>query len=170
MQTAFESIDNIYNVTTFGLQDTFYQRYKKELQRPHLISLALSAVYGFTYGFSQSTIFFAYIIAFRFGAFQVTLDPDRVLYTEFENVYRVFGAIIFGALAIGAATAFAPNYSQAKQASGKVFAIIDRESLIDSSLQEGFEILDVRSLSYSFLIFLPFLSPSLSPPHTSRMS
>lgn len=164
MQTAFESIDNIYNVTTFGLQHTFYQRYKRQLQQPHSISLALSAVYGLTYGFSQSMIFFAYIIAFRFGAFQVTLDPDHVLYTDFQNVYRVFGAIIFGALAIGATTAFAPNYSQAKQAAGRVFAIIDRESLIDSSLQEGYEIPEVRGsrsshvpllTSTSFLLFCP---------------
>lgn len=162
LQTAFESIDNIYNVTTFGLQDTFYQRYKRELHRPHLISLALSIVYGITYGFSQSAILFAYIIAFRFGAFQVTLDPDHVLYTDFENVYRVFGAIIFGSLAIGAATAFAPNYSQAKQAAARVFAIIDRVSLIDSSLEEGYEILDVRFLPCPFLIFLPFFSHSLS--------
>ena len=110
------SVDNIQNVTVFGLQETFFQHLRTLLHKPHRLQLALSSLYGLTYGFSQSTIFFAYIIAFRFGAFQVTFDPGDVIFVEFENVYRVFAAIIFGALAIGAAAAFAPDYKLAKKA------------------------------------------------------
>ena len=63
---------------------------------------------------------FAYIIAFRFGAFQVTSDSGSVLFVDFEDVYRVFAAIIFGSISIGAAAAFAPDYNQAKEAAGIV--------------------------------------------------
>ncbi len=90
-----------------------------------------------TYGFSQAIIFFAYIITFRFGAFIVTLDDNHILYVEFQDIYRVFAAIIFGALAIGAAGSFAPDYAKAKLAARKVFAVLDRISLIDSYSPEG---------------------------------
>ena len=118
LQIVFESVDGIRNVAAFGLEPLFFHRVKTLVRRPYKIALALSGLHGFTYGFSQSIIFFAYIITFRFGAFLVTVDSDSILFTEFENVYRVFAAIIFGALAIGAATAFAPDYSQAKLAAG----------------------------------------------------
>ncbi len=90
-----------------------------------------------TYAFSQAIIFFAYIITFRFGAFLITLDDSHVLYVEFQDVYRVFAAIIFGALAIGAAGSFAPDYTKAKLAAKQVFAILDRRSQIDSYSPEG---------------------------------
>ena len=82
-------------------------------------------------------IFFAYIVAFRFGAFLVTLDEGHILYAEFEDVYRVFAAIIFGSIAIGASAAFAPDYVKAKQAAKEVFALMDREPLIDGSSEHG---------------------------------
>lgn len=76
-------------------------------------------------------------MAFRFGAFQVTLDPDSILHTEFQNVYRVFAALVFGALAIGAAGSFAPDYTKAKLAAQRVFALIDTKPSIDSYSTDG---------------------------------
>jgi len=45
---------------------------------------------------------------------------------------RVFGAVLFGAMAIGQASQFAPDYGKAKAAAAKIFALLDREPLIDS--------------------------------------
>ena len=55
----------------------------------------------------------------------------------------MFAAIIFGALAIGAGSAFIPDYARAKQAASKVFVILDRESKIESSLRDGYSIPEV---------------------------
>ena len=66
------------------------------------------------YGISQGYIYFRYVIAFRFGAFLVTLDEDHFLHVEFQDVFRVLFALLFGALAIEEASAFAPNYTKAK--------------------------------------------------------
>lgn len=104
------------------------------------------AVSGIAYGFSQSMIFIGYIIAFRFGAFQVTLDDTHLLHIEFQNVYRVFAALIFGGLAVGAASSFAPDYAKAKLAAQKVFHLLDsKPTFIDIFSEEGSKMVSVCS-------------------------
>jgi len=53
------------------------------------------------------------------------------------NFCRAFGAIIFGAMAVGQASQFAPDYGKAKAAAAKIFALLDREPLIDSYSTDG---------------------------------
>ena len=121
------SLQNIRTVTSFGLQPMFEQRLAKKalvkvlryvfhcllaaichfvitLQSLFLCCcrLCISFILAITYAYSQCINFFAYIIAIRFGAFQVTLDASSVVYVEFFDVYRVFAALIFGSLAVGA--------------------------------------------------------------------
>lgn len=109
-------------------------------------SLLLTVLTGFTYGFSQSAIFFSYIITFRFGAYLVTFPSGHTLNVSFEDVYRVFGAIIFGGVAVGAVSAFAPDYAKAILAAKKVFAIINREPLIDSYSEDGLEHVSLQKM------------------------
>ena len=100
-------------------------------------SVFYAFIYGVTYGISQSIILFVYIISFRFGAFLVTFPQGHVLYTEFQDIFRVFAAIIFSSLGIGAAASFAPDYNQAKRSAKIVFSIINREPAIDNYSEEG---------------------------------
>ena len=100
-------------------------------------SVFYSFIYGLTYGLSQSTILFVYIISFRFGAFLVTFPAGHVLFTEFQDIFRVFAAIIFASIGIGAAASFAPDYNQAKKSAKLVFSIINREPEIDNYSEEG---------------------------------
>ena len=116
------------------------------------LGLFLSFILGITYGYSQSITLFAYIIAFRFGAFQVTLDPSNVVYVEFFDVYRVFAALVFGSLAVGAVGTFAPDFDKAKIAAGHAFKIIDREPFIDAYSEDGYTPVSVRGFN---LIALP---------------
>ena len=51
--------------------------------------------------------------------------------------YRVFAAIIFGAMAMGQAAHFAPDYGKAQAASKRIFFLLDREPAIDSSSTDG---------------------------------
>ena len=94
-------------------------------------------VYGITYGFSQGIIFFLFAIIFRFGAFLTDLPTDHLLYEPFSDVFRVFFAIIFGAFAIGQASAFAPNYSKAKISANRIFFLLDRKPIIDNYSEDG---------------------------------
>ena len=111
------------------------------------LGLFLSFILGITYAYSQSITLFAYIIAFRFGAFQVTLDPSNVVYVEFFDVYRVFAALVFGSLAVGAVGTFAPDFDKAKVAAGHAFQIIDREPFIDAYSEDGYTPVSLRGFN-----------------------
>jgi hypothetical protein len=49
----------------------------------------------------------------------------------------VFSAILFGAMAAGQASSFAPDYGKAKIAAARLFALFDRVPPIDSSSEAG---------------------------------
>ena len=49
----------------------------------------------------------------------------------------MFIAIIFGSFGAGAASSFAPNYAKAKQSANRIFALLDREPVIDGYSEEG---------------------------------
>lgn len=50
---------------------------------------------------------------------------------------RVYNAIIFGALAIGQATQYAPDYGKAKQATARIFHLWDTQPTTDAYSTEG---------------------------------
>jgi len=52
-------------------------------------------------------------------------------------LYRVFSAIVFGGMALGQASSFAPDASKAKIAAGHIFALLDRVPAIDSESEDG---------------------------------
>ena len=67
----------------------------------------------------------------------MTFPTDHILYTPFENIFRVFAAIIFAAIGVGATASFAPDYNRAKKAAKLVFSVINREPMIDNLSDEG---------------------------------
>ena len=52
-------------------------------------------------------------------------------------ISRVIGAIAFGAMAVGQASSFAPDYGKAKSSATRIFALLDREPMIDNYCEEG---------------------------------
>lgn len=135
---AVDSIDNIRTVASLAIEDKFGTKYTEEVTRPYKSSIIIHPMsYGLTYSFSQATIYLMYAVVFRFGAFLVIQDPDSILFVEYQNVFRVFMAVIFGALSVGQASAFAPNYAKAKISANRIFAILDRNPLIDNYSTEG---------------------------------
>ena len=67
----------------------------------------------------------------------MTFPEDHLLFTEYQDVFRVFAAVIFASIGVGAAASFAPDYNQAKRSAKLVFSIINREPLIDNYSNEG---------------------------------
>ena len=78
-----------------------------------------------------------YGLVFRFGAYQVTRDSDHIAHLDFQDIFRVFMALIFGAFAVGQAGAFAPNYTKARLSANRIFFLLDRKPLIDGYSEEG---------------------------------
>ena len=100
-------------------------------------SLLNTIVYGLTYGFSQGIVFFGFVLTFGFGAFQVVQDRESVVYEEYSHILVALMAVIFGAQGVGQASSFAPNYAKAKQSANRIYALLDREPVIDGYSEDG---------------------------------
>lgn len=51
--------------------------------------------------------------------------------------YRVFSAVVFGAMALGQTSSFAPDYAKAKISAAHLFVLFDRVPSIDSYCEDG---------------------------------
>lgn len=58
-------------------------------------------------------------------------------FLEFFFSFRVFGAIVFGAMALGQSSAFAPDASKAKVSAAHIFYLLEQEPIIDPYSEEG---------------------------------
>ena len=99
----------------------------------HRYGLALTPVYGV----SQAILILGYIVAFRFGAFQVTLDTDNIFFSNFNDVLKVFSAIVFASVSIGLSSSLAPDYIAAKVSARKVLALLERKPNPDGFSEDG---------------------------------
>jgi len=159
------------------VEENFFQQYRNSVKKPYRSGLFNSVVYGLTYGFSNGLIYLMYGAVFRFGAFLIIQPSDSFLHVDFNNVFRVFFALVFGALTVGQAGAFAPNYAKARLSANRIFALLDRKPVIDGESEEGDKLekvsgeVAVRSVSFSYpsrpdVEVLHELSVSVKPGQT----
>uniref|UniRef100_A0AAR2JGQ3 ABC-type xenobiotic transporter n=1 Tax=Pygocentrus nattereri TaxID=42514 RepID=A0AAR2JGQ3_PYGNA len=89
-------------------------------------------VLGLTFSFSQAMIYFAYAGCFKFGSW---LIEQKLM--DFEAVFLVISAVMYGAMAVGEANSFTPNYAKAKISASHVLMLINRVPDIDNDSEEG---------------------------------
>lgn len=56
------------------------------------------------------------------------------------DIFRVFSAIVFGSMAMGESSAFAPDAGKAKKSASLIFKLLDREPKIDPYSEEGIKV------------------------------
>ncbi|XP_048246672.1 ATP-dependent translocase ABCB1-like isoform X4 [Haliotis rufescens] len=131
-KVAIESVENIRTVASLSREPTFYTLYQQKLTIPYNAALRKAHMVGISFGVSQAIVFFAHSAAFYFGAYLIKNGE-----ADYVDVFKVFGAIVFGAMAIGQASAFAPDAAKAKVSAQRIVFLLKSEPTIDSESTEG---------------------------------
>uniref|UniRef100_A0A4W3KD91 ATP-binding cassette sub-family B member 5 n=1 Tax=Callorhinchus milii TaxID=7868 RepID=A0A4W3KD91_CALMI len=127
-KVASEAVENIRTVVSLTRESAFEKMYDENLKKP----FRKSQVYGLTFAFSQAIQYFSYAASFQFGAYLISINQ-----MDIEAVFLVFNAIVYGAMAVGQSSSFAPDYAKAKTSAANLFALFERVPSIDSYSTDG---------------------------------
>ncbi|XP_077243757.1 ABC transporter B family member 11-like [Tasmannia lanceolata] len=138
-QVASDAVGSIRTVASFCAEQKVMDLYKKKCDAPMKRGVRQGIISGFGFGFSFFVLFSTYAISFYTGA--VFVGDGKA---TFSQVFRVFLVLTMAAIAVSQASALAPDGSKAKYSAASIFAILDRESKIDSSNTKGGRLRKVR--------------------------
>nr|XP_057939638.1 ATP-dependent translocase ABCB1-like isoform X3 [Doryrhamphus excisus] len=127
-----EAIENIRTVASLTREPEFESLYSRTLQMPYKTFHKQAHVQGFLFSFTMAFVYFTYAGYFRFGAWVL-----KNRQASLEGIFFIFSAMVYGSIAIGEATSFAPNYASAKLSAAHITALLNRKPPIDNLSQEG---------------------------------
>ncbi|CAM0882242.1 unnamed protein product [Alopecurus aequalis] len=134
-QVVAEAIGSIRTVASFCAEKRIITVYSQKCQASMKQGIRSGMVGGLGFSFSNLMVYLAYALCFYVGA-QFVHDGK----STFQDVFRVYFALIFTALGISQTSAMASDSTKAQESTMSILAFIDRRSKIDSTSVEGIKL------------------------------
>lgn len=119
---SLEAIASIKTIAGYSLEQEFYQRYKSSLQGPYKASIHEFAYTNFWLATAYSVSMLIYSLAYWWGSKQIA----EGLYSQ-TQFFIVLPALLFSAQSCGQMFALAPDVSNARNATARLFNLINSE-------------------------------------------
>ncbi|KAK4725827.1 hypothetical protein R3W88_030744 [Solanum pinnatisectum] len=131
-QVAREAVGSIRTVASFSAEEKVVQLYKRKCEGPVRAGIKEGLLSAAGFGFSMFCFYSVYAASFYAGA--RLMESGKVTFAE---VFRVFYGLSLTATAISQSGGLAPDSSKAKTGASSIFALLDRQSKIDSKNNSG---------------------------------
>ncbi|KAJ3689475.1 hypothetical protein LUZ61_018639 [Rhynchospora tenuis] len=138
-QVANDAVSGIRTVASFCMEQKVIETYNKKCDVPMKQGIRSGLVGGLGYGLSFVLFYFSYALCFYVGAKLVHNGE-----ATFAEVFRVFYALVLSTNGVARTSAIGSDTTKAKDSATSIFEILDRNSKIDSSSDEGTVLTNVR--------------------------
>ncbi|KAJ3163045.1 hypothetical protein HDU86_002214 [Geranomyces michiganensis] len=125
-RVAHQAIAHHSTVITLGREATFLEKYDKALRVPEAAAHRQAFVSGLGYAIASGLGLLCNALAFYVGGTIQARDE-----IDIRQFFTVLMACVFGSMASGRASGFAPDVAKAKEAARRLFALLDRQTQID---------------------------------------
>ncbi|RRT72842.1 hypothetical protein B296_00022109 [Ensete ventricosum] len=138
-QVANDAVASIRTVASFCAEQNVMDAYLRKCEAPMRNGERQGIISGLGYSFSFVALYCTYALCFYVGA-RFVHDAQA----NFTQVFRVFFALTLAALGVSQSSTAASDINNARDSARSIFAILDRQSKIDSSTDEGEVLQNVR--------------------------
>ncbi|URD88213.1 ABC transporter B family member [Musa troglodytarum] len=138
-QVANDAVASIRTVASFCGEQNVMDAYLRKCEAPMRNGERQGIISGLGYSFSFIALYCTYALCFYIGA-RFVHDAQA----NFTQVFRVFFALTLAALGVSQSSTAASDINNARDSARSIFAILDRQSKIDSSTDEGEVLQNVR--------------------------
>lgn len=129
---ASEAVDNFDTVCAIGAQDFFIDRYNDELKGPLRNGEKTALSSGIAFGIAEFLTQVLWAISFWVGSIFVQ-NGDCL----FPDLFKAITGLLFAGSSLGQASMFMPDFGKSKVAATNIFRMLDRQSAIDPTANEG---------------------------------
>ncbi|KMZ57069.1 hypothetical protein ZOSMA_89G00190 [Zostera marina] len=136
---ANNALGNIRTIASFSAEEKIIELFKNKCEIPIKSVFRAGLISGVGYGISNFMLYAIFAVIFYIGGKFV--EDGKI---EFSDVFRVFFVLLMAFLELFRNSTIGPDYINAKNATAYVFAILDRESKIDSEDDSGNVLKQVR--------------------------
>ncbi|XP_061991012.1 ABC transporter B family member 11-like isoform X2 [Rosa rugosa] len=131
-QIANDAVGSIRTLASFCAEEKVIELYQRKCEGPIKNGIRQGIVTGIGFGLSFFLQFSVFALSFYTGGLLVSAGK-----TTFSAVFQVFFALTMTSIGLAQSTSLAPDVSKGKASAASIFAILDRQSEIDSSDNSG---------------------------------